>query len=89
MNQSIIVYGPHACGKTRNAVALARHFGLSKILDDQDADRIPSGISVDTLVLTNSDLNGTAHLGLIRCMPYARAAAAAGICNHATATSKD
>lgn len=34
MNQSVIVYGPQGCGKTTNAHALAKHFGLHKIVDD-------------------------------------------------------
>lgn len=29
MNRSVIVHGPQGCGKTRNAVALARHFRSS------------------------------------------------------------
>lgn len=29
----VVIYGPQACGKTRNAAALARHFGLTRVLD--------------------------------------------------------
>lgn len=79
MNRSIIVHGPQACGKTRNAVAIARHYGLSTILDDQDPHALPPGISMGTLVLTNVDLAGQHHIGLIRCIPYAQAAAASGV----------
>ena len=49
---SIIVYGPQACGKTTNAEALAKHFGLNKIHDEW----MPSVTSVEkqnTLILTN------------------------------------
>ena len=31
---SVIVYGPMACGKTRHAGAIARHFGLKLVVDD-------------------------------------------------------
>lgn len=31
-----IVYGPPACGKTRNALKLARKFGCTEIVDDWD-----------------------------------------------------
>jgi len=79
VNRSIIVHGPQACGKTRNAVAIARHYGLSTILDDQDPHALPPGISMGTLVLTNVDLSGQHHIGLIRCIPYAQAAAASGV----------
>ncbi|WP_067519589.1 hypothetical protein [Endozoicomonas ascidiicola] len=34
MNQSIIVYGPVACGKTRNAKKIAEKLGLKNIVDD-------------------------------------------------------
>ncbi|TAA45677.1 hypothetical protein [Pseudoxanthomonas winnipegensis] len=82
MNRSVIVHGPQGCGKTRNAVALARHFGLSQILDDQDPYRLPVGVSVGCLILTNH------HLGTVRehahcdVVAYAAAARAAGVNNH-------
>ena len=31
---TVIVYGPQACGKTRNSEALKRHFGCNCIVDD-------------------------------------------------------
>lgn len=34
MNHSIIVYGPQSCGKTTNAEALKKNFGLDKIVDE-------------------------------------------------------
>ena len=34
MNQSVIVYGPQGCGKTTNAEALRKHFGLRKYVDN-------------------------------------------------------
>ncbi|MCC6071437.1 AAA family ATPase [Massilia sp. GCM10020059] len=46
----IIVYGPSGCGKTTHAVALAAHFGKSRIVDDW----APGGrVGDDTLALTN------------------------------------
>lgn len=33
---SVIVYGPMACGKTRHAGTIARHFGLKSVVDDWD-----------------------------------------------------
>jgi hypothetical protein len=51
VKRSVIVHGPMACGKTRNAKALAEHFGLTTIIDDWDGrQRVPS---VGALVLTN------------------------------------
>lgn len=79
LNDSIIVHGPMACGKTRNSFALARHFGLSNILDDQDPTALPQGVGADTLILTNVDITGQRQVSGIRCIPYAQAAAAAGI----------
>lgn len=35
MNESIVVYGPQGCGKTTAAQALATHFGLHTIVDDE------------------------------------------------------
>ena len=32
--RTIVVFGPQGCGKTRNAEALAAHFGLRFIVDD-------------------------------------------------------
>lgn len=31
---TIVVYGPKACGKTRNAAALAAHFNVWVVVDD-------------------------------------------------------
>lgn len=46
----VIVFGPHLCGKTTHAAALARHFGKSRIVDDWT----PGGpVSADTLALTS------------------------------------
>lgn len=89
MNRSIIVHGPQACGKTRNRVALARHYGLSQILDDQDPHALPPGVSIDALILTNVDLTGTPYVGSIRCVPYTQAAREAGVLNPVNQTDTE
>ncbi len=48
---TVIVYGPQACGKTRNARAIADALGLPDILDDWH-QRMPAP-TTKTLVLTN------------------------------------
>jgi cytidylate kinase len=55
-NRSVFVYGPAGCGKTTHAVALAKHFGLSKIADPIDAANQPSqkGWDLDWLYLSNA-----------------------------------
>lgn len=53
---SIIIYGPAGCGKSYNAARLAKHFGLTRIVDDwangmsQQEDIAPTG----TLYLTSN-----------------------------------
>ncbi|HRO60252.1 MAG TPA: hypothetical protein PK177_13975 [Burkholderiaceae bacterium] len=45
-----MIYGPQGCGKTRNAAALAQHFGCEKVVDDWDGTQMLTG---STLALTN------------------------------------
>lgn len=53
MNKSCVVYGPQGCGKTRHAKRIAKHLGLSKIVEDDDAIlRIDRFSKTDTLYLT-------------------------------------
>jgi len=79
MYESIIVYGPRGCGKSLNAVSIARHFGLARILDDQDPFDLPPGVATDALILTNVDLRGrTEHAGC-RVLSYEEAATEAGV----------
>lgn len=33
-NTPFVIYGPQSCGKTRNAAALAKHFGKTNIVDN-------------------------------------------------------
>lgn len=48
---TVIVYGPQACGKTRNSEALKRHFGCDRIVDDWNGrDALRDG----DLALTNA-----------------------------------
>jgi ATPase related to the helicase subunit of the Holliday junction resolvase len=79
MHESIIVYGPPGCGKTLNAVVLARHFGLARILDDQDPHALPPGVATDTLLLTSVDLRGRTELAGCRVLSYQEAATEAGV----------
>jgi len=51
MNRSVVVYGPQRCGKTRNAEALRRHFGLNRVVDDWDG--ISDVPAAGALILTN------------------------------------
>ena len=49
--RTVVVYGPHACGKTRNAEALRKGFGLDRVIDDWNGrDQVPMR---GALVLTN------------------------------------
>lgn len=47
---STIVHGPQACGKTRNAKALAAHFGCTSIVDDWNGR---SPLPANALALTH------------------------------------
>lgn len=78
MHESIIVHGPPGCGKTHNAVIIARHFGLSKIFDNQDPAALPPGISTDTLILTRVNLRGRDYVAGCRVLSYRDAATEAG-----------
>jgi len=52
--QNVVVHGPMACGKTRNAQALKRHFGLQHVVDDYyPMFKAPKS---DTLILTNVEM---------------------------------
>lgn len=50
--QSVVVYGPQACGKSVHAEKLRAHFGLAAVIDD--AHRWNKPAPEDTLILTNS-----------------------------------
>lgn len=47
---AVIVYGPQGCGKSTNAEAMRRHFGVARVVDGYaPGDELPG----DTLALTN------------------------------------
>lgn len=52
MNKSYFVFGPQGSGKTRHAKALAKHFGLSKIVDEYDGRPLNRRECMDTLYLS-------------------------------------
>lgn len=53
MNDSVVVYGPPACGKTKNKEKIAKRFGLTEIVDDwcEEDEFSPQGV----LYLTNAE----------------------------------
>jgi hypothetical protein len=70
--RSVIVYGPKACGKTRNAELLRRHLGLEHVLDDwYSHQRVPP---FNTLVLTSDFSYRPAFLKAnVECVSFADA----------------
>ncbi len=56
---SVIVYGPQACGKTRNAERLRKGFGMDRVIDDWHVgDTVPQR---GALVLTNDPMAAAFH----------------------------
>ena len=53
MMPTVIVQGPMACGKTRNRVALARHFGCLIVVEDWNP--ATHRLTRNALHLTNAD----------------------------------
>ena len=51
--ESVVVYGPQWCGKTRNAKAIARALGLRRILEDFEFDSGFDYPRQGALLLTN------------------------------------
>lgn len=73
--QAVVIHGPQGCGKTRNADALAKHFGCSKIIDDaRTVDEAVAG----TLYLCNSSSAITGS-GPALVIPFDAAMRQAGI----------
>lgn len=52
--KSVVVFGPAGCGKTTNAEALMRHFGLSRVIEDWRPGE--SAPLTGALILSNVDL---------------------------------
>ena len=71
--EAIIVYGPQASGKTRNAQALKEHFGCSAIVDDWDHTK---HTTPGALHLTNFDLHGYQAIKGIKLIPISEALSA-------------
>lgn len=49
----IVIHGPAGCGKTRNAAALAQHYGKSAILDDWTL-RSGATVPANAMALSNA-----------------------------------
>ncbi len=78
-NTSIVVHGPQACGKTRNAKRIAAHFGLKKVVDDWEGrSAIPQS---GALVLTNVDPQAIKSAGA-RVLSFDQAMKLVGPRNH-------
>ena len=79
MSNTVVIHGPQGCGKTRNAQALAAHFGCSRVVDDWNGQ---SKIEEGSLVLTNSMVFGIKVSALPvgrRFVPFSKAMAEAGL----------
>lgn len=65
MPQSIIVHGPQACGKTRNAQALMRKYGLKRVIELDNLTPNPSVLPANNaLVLSANPLEALQEYGL-------------------------
>lgn len=56
--KSVIVFGPKACGKTRNSKRIAKAYGLSRVIDDFPWGSIKVIPERDCLVLTSEYIEG-------------------------------
>jgi predicted kinase len=55
METIVIVHGPMASGKTRNASALKRHFGCLRIVEAESRQGMHTKLQPGDLVLTNAE----------------------------------
>ncbi len=70
MPQSIIVHGPQGCGKTRNAQALMRKYGLRRVIELDNLTPYPSVLpGSNALVLSAQSVDALKQYGLIM-FPY-------------------
>ncbi len=79
MSSTVVIHGPQGCGKTRNAQALAAHFGCSRIVDDWNGQ---SKIEEGSLVLINAmvfRIKASALPVGRRFVPFTKAMAEAGL----------
>lgn len=63
--KTVIVHGPRACGKTRNAARIAAHFGIPTIVDDWD--ECLHEITPGAIHLTNRPVRKAS----VRCVNFA------------------
>lgn len=77
MSATVVIHGPQGCGKTRNAQALAAHFGCARIVDGWNGrDKVEAG----ALVLTNADRwKASALPAACRIVPFVKAMREAGV----------
>jgi hypothetical protein len=80
MTDGIIVCGPAGCGKSHNAEALRRHFGLSGVVHEWSGREALKHIR-DMLVLTTADLSGLSYHGF-RIVSFDDAMREAGLPNN-------
>lgn len=65
MPQSIIVHGPQGCGKTRNAQALMRKYGLRRVIELDNQTPRPSVLPANNaLVLSSAPYEALTEYGL-------------------------
>jgi replication-associated recombination protein RarA len=77
MNKSVIVYGPQGCGKTTHAPAMAKHFGLSAVVEIDQLSR--SKIKPTNHLYLTLDRPSWADADDRRIIPFAEAMRQAGI----------
>lgn len=65
---AVIVVGQQACGKTRNAQALAAHFGKTRVIDDYQPGM---QLTASDLALTNDQVMGPNVFGYTEAMEAA------------------
>lgn len=58
METIVIVHGPMASGKTRNAPALMRHYGCRRVVEWESRQARETKLMPGDLVLTNDQPNG-------------------------------
>jgi len=79
--QSVVLYGPQGCGKTRNGAAIAKALGLKAVVefDEVSRDNVPAARGA--LYLTNkskAQLRMLEQMGF-KLMPYHEGATRAGV----------
>lgn len=69
--QSILVYGPQGCGKSKNSEIIKKYFGLKKKCDGWCAHGRSRSFMHDTLLLTTPDVYKSARESLhIKAFSY-------------------